>query len=49
MTQHAEKENEDVVDFIKNKFQPELIKMQCLEGYTKKADSMFAALLQKPV
>ena len=42
------KENEDAVEFIKEKFHLELIKMELLKGYNKKADTMFAALLQKP-
>ena len=43
------KENEDVIDFIKEKFHLELIKMEILKGYDKKADTMFAALLKKPL
>lgn len=42
-------ENEDVIDFIKEKFHLELIKMEILKGYDKKADTMFAALLKKPL
>ncbi len=41
------KENEDVVDFIKQNFQLELIEMKVLKGYDQKADTMFAALLKK--
>jgi 16S rRNA (cytosine967-C5)-methyltransferase len=39
------KENEEVVDFIKQKFQMELKSMEVLKGYDKKADSMFVAVL----
>jgi 16S rRNA (cytosine967-C5)-methyltransferase len=38
------KENEDVVEFIKEKFHLQLVKMELLKGYDKKADTMFAAL-----
>lgn len=38
-------ENEDVVDFIKQNFNLQLIKMETLKGYDKKADTMFAAIL----
>jgi len=41
------KENEEAVDFIKEKFHLHLIKMELLKGYDKKADTLFAALLQK--
>jgi 16S rRNA (cytosine967-C5)-methyltransferase len=41
-----EKENEEQVRFIKEKFQLELVKMQVLKGYTVKADTMFAALFR---
>lgn len=44
-----EKENEDVVDFIKQQFKMKEIKTEVLKGYDKKADTMFAALLQKPL
>jgi 16S rRNA (cytosine967-C5)-methyltransferase len=40
-------ENEDVVDFIKEKFDLDLLEMHVLKGYDKKADSMFVAVLQK--
>ncbi len=43
------KENEEAVDFIKEKFQLQLVKMELLKGYDKKADTMFAALLQRPL
>lgn len=41
------KENEDMVDFIKEKHQLELKTMKLLKGYDQKADSMFVAVLQK--
>ena len=41
------KEDEEVVELIKEKFHLELIKMEVLKGYDKKADTMFAALLKK--
>lgn len=41
------KENEHMVDFIKEKFHLRLVKMELIKGYTEKADTMFAALLQK--
>jgi len=41
------KENEEMVDFLKTKFELQLIKMELLKGYDKKADTMFVALLQK--
>jgi 16S rRNA (cytosine967-C5)-methyltransferase len=44
-----EKENEEQADFIKEKFNLEIIRMEILKGYDKKADTMFAALLQKPL
>lgn len=40
-------ENEEVVNFIKEKFNLDLLQMQALKGYDKKADSMFVAVLQK--
>lgn len=43
------KENEGNIDFIKQNFHLELIKMEVLRGYDKKADTMFAALLKKPL
>ncbi len=39
-------ENEDIIDFIQDKFQLTLIKVELLEGYNKKADTMFAALFK---
>ena len=41
------KENEEMADLLKNKFHLELIKMELLKGYDKKADTMFAALFRK--
>jgi len=41
------KENEEVVNFIKDKFNLEIIRMELFKGYDKRADSMFAALLKK--
>ena len=41
------KENEEVVDFIKEKFQLKLIKMELLKGYEMQSDTMFAALFKK--
>ena len=37
------KENEEIVDFIKENFHLQLKKMEILKGYDKNADSMFAA------
>ena len=41
------KENEEVVEYIREKFNLELQAMEILKGYDKKADTMFAALLKK--
>jgi 16S rRNA (cytosine967-C5)-methyltransferase len=43
------KENEEVVDFIKEKLHLQPVKMEFLKGYDKRADTMFAALLQLPL
>lgn len=43
------KENEEVANFMQQKFQLQLIKQEVLIGYDKKADTMFAVLLQKPI
>ncbi|MDZ4793736.1 MAG: Fmu (Sun) domain-containing protein [Bacteroidota bacterium] len=43
------KENEAAVDFIKEKFGLQLLKMELLRGYDKKADTLFAALFKKPL
>jgi len=40
-------ENENMVDFIKEKFHLQLLKMELLSGYDKKADSMFTAVFKK--
>ena len=40
-------ENEDMVNFIKEKFQLQLLQMELLKGYDKKADSMFTAVFKK--
>ncbi len=41
------KENEDVVQYIQEKFQLQVLHMELLKGYDKKADSMFVAILKK--
>ena len=41
------KENEEVVEFIKQKFQLQVKRMEVLKGYDKKADSMFVAVFEK--
>lgn len=43
------KENEEVVNYLKEKFHLLLVKMELLGGYSLKADTMFAALLKKPL
>jgi len=40
-------ENEGVVNFIKEKFELELVQMELLKGYDKKADSLFVTVLKK--
>ena len=40
-------ENEDMVNFIKEKFHLQLLQMEFLKGYDKKADSMFTAFFKK--
>jgi 16S rRNA (cytosine967-C5)-methyltransferase len=42
------KENEEVIAFMKENFHLQLIQMEVLKGYDKKADSMFVALLSRP-
>jgi 16S rRNA (cytosine967-C5)-methyltransferase len=42
-----EKENEENVSYIRQKFQLDLIKMEYLKGYEMRADTLFVALLQK--
>jgi len=41
------KENEDVVEFIRSNSEFELVEMELLKGYEKKADTMFAALFKR--
>jgi 16S rRNA (cytosine967-C5)-methyltransferase len=41
------KENEERVQYLLDKFPVQLIEMQVIKGYDKKADTMFAALLQR--
>jgi 16S rRNA (cytosine967-C5)-methyltransferase len=41
------KENEEVAQFVKEKLQLELLHMELLKGYDKKADSMFVAVFTK--
>jgi 16S rRNA (cytosine967-C5)-methyltransferase len=41
------KENETMVEFIQQQFQLQLIKMELIKGYDKKADTMFASLFKK--
>jgi 16S rRNA (cytosine967-C5)-methyltransferase len=43
------KENEEIVEFIKQEFDLQVVKTELLKGYDKKADTMFAALLKKPL
>ncbi len=40
-------ENEEQVDFMKDNLQLQLLRMEILKGYDKKADTLFGALLQK--
>ncbi len=40
-------ENEDMVHYIKEKFHLQLLQMELLKGYDKKADSMFTAVFKK--
>lgn len=43
------KENEENVHFINEQFHPELLRMELIKGFTKKADTMFAALFRMPL
>lgn len=43
------KENETVVEFIEHQLRLSVIKKELLVGYHKKADTLFAALLHKPI
>ena len=40
-------ENEEVVEWIRSTYKMELLQMEVLKGYDKKADSMFVALLRR--
>ncbi len=40
-------ENEDMVDYIKEKFHLQLLQMELLKGYSTKADTMFTAVFIK--
>ncbi len=40
-------ENEEMVNFIKEKFQLQLLQMELLKGYNYKADTMFVAVFKK--
>ncbi|MEO6404851.1 MAG: Fmu (Sun) domain-containing protein [Ferruginibacter sp.] len=42
-------ENENVIDALSKQFSFELLEMNYLHGYDKKADSLFVAVLRKPV
>lgn len=43
------KENEGIVEQLKERMGLELVQQQLIKGYTQKADTMFAALLRKPI
>ena len=43
------RENEEIVDFIKENSRLQLLQMQTLKGYEMKADSMFVAVFRKNV
>ena len=43
------KENEEAITLLKGKFHLQVIKIELLKGYDKKADTMFAALLKTPL
>jgi 16S rRNA (cytosine967-C5)-methyltransferase len=43
------KENEEAVEYFIKEFHLQLVKMELLKGYSIKADTMFAALLHKPL
>jgi len=43
------KENEGIVEQLKQRMGLELVQQQLIKGYTQKADTMFAALLRKPI
>ncbi|HEY1872034.1 MAG TPA: Fmu (Sun) domain-containing protein, partial [Chitinophagaceae bacterium] len=41
------KENEDVINYVQEKFDLEFTQMNVLKGYDKKADTMFVTLMKK--
>lgn len=41
------KENEDVVEFLKNKFDLQVMQAEYIKGYNTEADTMFVAVLKK--
>ena len=41
------KENEEVIEFMKERFDADILRMEVLKGYDMKTDTMFAALLKK--
>jgi 16S rRNA (cytosine967-C5)-methyltransferase len=43
------KENEEQVKFICDQWNANLVRMEIFRGYEDKADTLFAALLQKPL
>ena len=43
------KENEEIVNHLTGKYNLQLDKMELLKGYELKADTMFTALLRKPL
>lgn len=43
------KENEEAVAYLQSKHGLELVKKELLTGYSRKADTLFAAILQKPL
>ena len=43
------KENEEAVDFLREKFQLQTVKSELIKGYDLKADTMFAGLMGKPL
>ena len=40
---------EEAIALLKEQFHLQVIKIELLKGYDKKADTMFAALLKKPL
>jgi 16S rRNA (cytosine967-C5)-methyltransferase len=40
------KENEEMIRYIQDSFKLELVSLELMKGYDKKADTMFAALLK---